>query len=76
LLRLLSRLGYETERRSGSHRRLVAVADELLLTYRVHVDTSTNRPDASVGHSGGETVADIMRTRSIVRPVEGILSVS
>jgi hypothetical protein len=54
----------------------VAVADELLLTYRVHADTSANRPGAPVRHSGSETVADIMRTRSIVRPMDGILSVS
>jgi hypothetical protein len=54
----------------------VAVADELLLTYRVHVDTSTDRPAAPVRHGGSETVADIMRTRPIVRPMEGILSLS
>jgi hypothetical protein len=52
----------------------VAVADELLLTYRVQLDTG--RPGAPIRHGHGETVADIMRTRSIVRPVDGILSVS
>lgn len=50
----------------------VAVADELLLTYRVHADS--HRPIAA--RPGEETVADIMRTRSIVRPLDGTLSVS
>jgi hypothetical protein len=40
----------------------VAIAEGLLLTYQVHSEASPGRGD-------GETVADIMRTRSIVQPV-------
>jgi hypothetical protein len=50
----------------------VAVADELLLTYRVHVDDGG--PEQP--RSEGATVADIVRARPIVQPVSGSLAVS
>ena len=49
----------------------VAVADDLLLTYRVLAETGR-----SSRRGESEMVADVMRTRSILRPVDGILSVS
>jgi len=50
----------------------VAIADELLLTYRVHVDAGgPGQP-----RSGDETVADIVRARPIIQPVSGSLAVS
>jgi hypothetical protein len=52
----------------------IAVADDLLLTYRVLAEAG--RPGTRVRHGDAETVADIMRTRSILRPVDGVLSVS
>lgn len=58
---------------NGAATLAVAVADDLLLTYRVLADT--HRPIAAP-RPGEEMVADIMRTRSIVRPPDGILSVS
>jgi predicted RNase H-like HicB family nuclease len=62
--------------RSGAATLAVAVADELLLTYRVHVDDPRNRRTQPVRHREGETVADIMHTRPIVRPVADDLAVS